>query len=450
MEMQKKWEELSLEEKSEQWFASWLSPKGVKFVSPEAEKAYKERITRLKDAIQLKKTPDRVPIFPIISFFPAFYAGMTPEEAMYDYDKTAIAWRKYTQAFGPDLHFGAFQVCPGRVFDILDYKLYGWPGHGVSPRYTYQCIEREYMKADEYDALIQDPSDFWLRLYIPRIFGSLEPLRKLAPFTDILEMPLVGGNLASYGTPEVQTALESILKAGREALRWAQFVGSFDKEMTERGFPNGAGGMTKAPFDAISDTLRGTHGIICDMYRQPDKLLEAMGKLVPLMVKMGISSCRASGIPIVFIPLHKGADGFMSDEQYRTFYWPTLYKVILGLINEGLVPMVFAEGAYNSRLEVIAELPKGKTMWFFDQTNMAKAKEILGDTICIAGNVPSALLQTGTPQQIKDYCKILIDVVGKGGGFIMSNGAVIDEAKPENVRTMIDFTKEYGVYSFNH
>jgi uroporphyrinogen-III decarboxylase len=183
-----------------------------------------------------------------------------------------------------------------------------------------------------------------------------------------------------------------------------------------------------------------------DMYRQPDKLLQALEAITPLMIKMGASGAKMNGVPIVFIPLHKGADGFLSDEQFKKFYWPTLRKVIMGLIDEGCVPFPFAEGSYNSRLKVIRDLPKGKTAWLFDQTDMAKAKKILGDVACIAGNVPSALLATGTPQEVKDYVKKLIDTCAKGGGYIVINGCVMDEAKPENVKAMVETAKEYGVY----
>ena len=107
---------------------------------------------------------------------------------------------------------------------------------------------------------------------------------------------------------------------------------------------------------------------------------------------------------------------------------------------------MFAEGGYNSRLECISDLPKGRTVWLFDHTDMSRAKETLGNVACIAGNVPLSLLGTGTPDDVKAYCKKLIDVVGKGGGFIMDSSTTIDDAKPENVRAMIDFTQEYGVY----
>ena len=47
---------------------------------------------------------------------------------------------------------------------------------------------------------------------------------------------------------------------------------------------------------------------------------------------------------------------------------------------------------------------------------------------------------------MKNYARKLIETAGKGGGFLMTNGAFIDDVKPENVRAMVEFTKEYGVY----
>ncbi|MEM0057915.1 MAG: uroporphyrinogen decarboxylase family protein [Candidatus Bathyarchaeia archaeon] len=439
---------MSADEKREELFKRWLSPDGVKFASEEAEKGYKGRVTRIKDAIELKKLPDRVPVFPIIGFFPAYYVGLTPYDMMYDYEKLTFAFKKYVLDFEPDAHVGVIGPGPGRFFEILDYKLYAWPGHGVPKESSYQCIEGEYMKAEEYDALIEDPTHFFLTTYFPRIFGALEPFKKLPRFTNILEM--YGGftpaNFIPFGFPDVQAALKAIMEAGNEALKWIGYVVAWEKEIAGLGFPNFFGGGTKAPFDVLGDTLRGTRGIMLDMYRNKDKLLQAMEEITPLMIKMGASAAKMNGNPIVFIPLHKGADGFMSIKQFETFYWPTLKKVILGLIDEGCVPFPWAEGAYGSRLEIIKDLPKGKTIWGFDQTDMRRAKEILGDVACIGGNVPSHLLQVGSPKDVEKYIKNLIEVAGEGGGFIVMNGAVIDQAKPENVKAMIEATKKYGVY----
>lgn len=449
--MEKQWEEMSSDEKQEALFARWMSPKDsqgndLKFQSPQAEKTYKERITRIKDAIQMKKLPDKVPVFLTPSFFPMYYAGITPQESMYDYDKCCRAFKKFVMDFEPDGHLGAVVPGTGKALEILDYKLYSWPGHGVSPNASYQANEGEYMKANEYDALIDDPSNFFSNTYLPRVFGALEGLKMLPTLTGILEMYGVAVNFIPIGLPPVQAAYKALFEAGAEALKWIGAIGAWNDEILAAGFPIIVAGYTKAPFDVIGDTLRGTRGIMLDMYRQPEKLLEALDRLIPIMIKMGVGTAQMAGHPLIFMPLHKGADGFMSDEQFKKFYWPTLRKVMMGLIAEGVVPMPAAEGKWTTRLEVVQDLPKGKTLWMIDQSDIAKAKKTLGKVACMFGNVPSALLALGTPQEVKDYVKKCIDVAGKGGGYIVSNGAFFDHAKAENVKAMVDFAKEYGVY----
>ncbi|UCB45791.1 MAG: uroporphyrinogen decarboxylase [Spirochaetota bacterium] len=449
--MEEKKAELSAEQKQDELFQRWLEPKdpegnNLTFKNSGAEKLYRERITRIKDAIQLKKLPDRVPVCPLPSMFPAFYSGISLQEAMYDYDKCCAAWKKYVLDFEPDAHMGCAAPGSGKFFEILDYKLYAWPGHGVSPEHSYQCIEGEYMMADEYDELIHDPSHFFNNIYLPRVFGSLDPFKMLPFLPGILEMYGVAFNFIPYGLPPVQTALKALMEAGSEALKWAGAVGGFDGEMAALGFPQIIGGFTKAPFDTLGDTLRGTKGIMLDMYRQPDKLLQALEVITPLMIKMGVGAAKMNGKPIIFMPLHKGADGFLSDDQFKKFYWPTFRKVIVGLIEEGCVPFPAAEGGYNSRLSVIKDVPKGKTVWMFDKTDMANAKEILGNTACILGNMPLSILNLGTPDDVREYARKLIDDAAEGGGYIMANGAFFDNVKAENLKAMVDFTKEYGVY----
>jgi uroporphyrinogen-III decarboxylase len=448
--MEKKWEEMSPDEKQEAQFQKLLTPKDpegndLQFQSPQAEATYKASINRFKDAIQLKE-PDRVPVTVFPGWYPVLYSGMTPQEAMHDYEKCAAAFKKFVLDFKPDLQWGGVMPGPAKFFEILDYKLYAWPGHGVNPDSGYQCLEGEYMQPHEYDLLISDPSFFFRNFYLPRVFGALEGFTMLPPLTSILEMYGVAFNFIPYGLPPVQNTFKALFEAGAEALKWATVMGGADGELATLGFPNILGGFTKAPFDTIGDTLRGTEGIIMDMYRQPDKLLQALQAITPIMIGMGLGAAQQTGNPVIFMPLHKGADGFMSDEQFKTFYWPTLKAVIEGLIGEGCIPFIAAEGGYNSRLEVIRDIPKGKTLWMFDQTDMVKAKEIVGDTLCLWGNMPSTMLKIGTPEDVKEYAKKLIDTAGKGGGFIMANGAFFDHAKPENVRAMVDFTKEYGGY----
>jgi uroporphyrinogen-III decarboxylase len=137
----------------------------------------------------------------------------------------------------------------------------------------------------------------------------------------------------------------------------------------------------------------------------------------------------------------------MSPKQFNTFFWPGLKKVMMALIDKNIVPIVLWEGDCTSRLETIADIPKGKAVYWFERTDLFKAKEALRNRVCIRGGPSVSLLCTGSPRDVRDYCKRLIDVVGKDGGFILDGPIGIpDEAKPENVRAMVDFTREYGIY----
>lgn len=437
-------------DKMEAYFEKLLSPKDpegndLQFQSPEAKAEYKARINRIKDAIQLKE-PDRVPVVILPSMFPYLNAGITVEEAMYEYDKCTAAFKEFMLEFEPDMHIGASAPGAGKFYERLDYKLYAWPGHGVPPEHSYQCIEGEYMQADEYDLLMMDPSFYFRNFYLPRVFGELGGLTMLVPWTNTLEMYGLAFNYLQFGLPPVQGTFQALFEAGEEALKWAGAMGASEAELTSMGYANILGGFTKAPFDVIGDTLRGTRGIMLDIYRQPDKLLAAMDRLTPIMISMGLGAAQQTGNPLIFIPLHKGADGFLSDEQFKKFYWPTLRQVMIGLIDEGCIPFPALEGHWDTRLEVIQDIPAGKTAWMVDQSDMFRAKETLGQNACLMGNVSSSMLNLGTPEDVENYVKKLIDEVAPGGGYMVCNGAFFDEAKAENVKAMVETGKEYGVY----
>lgn len=444
--MEKNSEKMSAKEKQEARFRTWLSAEGIKFKSPEAENTYKSAVTRFKDAVQLERLPDRIPIVLLGTFMPGHLYGVTPYEAMYDTDKMIDASFRFHTDFAPDYYVTPALIGTGKVFDILDFKLYRWPGHGIPKDSGYQCVEGEYMLPEDYDALIDDPTDFWLRRWMPRVFGTLEPLRNLSPFPDMWEIVVVSLQMIPFGIPPVQSALKALMDAGNVAMAWIEKVMAHEMELKAIGIPSCFGGAAKAPFDILADTLRGTRGIMIDMYRRPEMILTAVERVTPLAIKQGVGGANMSGNPVVFIPLHKGADGFMSDEQFKRFYWPSLKALILGLAEEGCIPFLFCEGSYNTRLEYLKQLPKGSCIWIFDRTDMKKAKETIGDKLCIGGNVPAGLILTGTPEKVRAYCKDLIDVAGKGGGYVMSFGTALDEGKADTIHAMVDFTKEYGVY----
>jgi hypothetical protein len=439
------WAKLSPEEKRRHR-QEWILNPGVEFVSPEAAQAYKVRTQRLLDVYMVRE-PDKVPVSLPVGSLPAYLAGIDYRTAMYDYDKLIAAWDKFNAEFQTDEWASPAMVLPGPVYDAIDYKLYSWPGHGLPANATgFQYNEGEYMMANEYDALIKDPTGFLARVYLPRVIGAFQNLTMM-PFPITLnELPSMG--LMPLAAPPMQAALQAIMAIGQELGRWGAKIGPFMAKGLSLGFPRSfMGGLAKAPFDTLGDTLRGTKGIMMDMYRQPAQVLAAIDAIADLAIEAAIAGANSSRALSIVFPLHKGADGWMSEKQFDTFYWPSLKKVINALINEGVLVILFAEGAFNSRLEKVDEFPKGAVHWMFDRSDMARAKSILGKNCSISGNVPASLLVAGTTQEVKDYCKNLIDVCAPGGGYLLQCGtAGVDEAKIENLRAMWEAAQEYGAY----
>jgi uroporphyrinogen-III decarboxylase len=346
-------------------------------------------------------------------------------------------------------YYPASNFEPGPVYDKLGYTLYRWPGGKLAAHQGFQFVEGEYMTADEYDALIANPDGWLLRHYVPRVMPGLAGLANIPVLLGATELPFVPFMFAGLAAPPVTAALETILEAGRMTLEYMSQVGqTIGYAVFGQGMPMTLGGFSKAPFDFLGDTLRGTRQVMMDLFRRPQKVMAACEALTPLAVKMAVDAASGAGVPFAFIPLHKGADGFMSDADFDKFYWPSLEATIRGIVAEGVVPAMFVEGGYNSRLARIAEanLPKGTTAWTFDQTDMANAKKFFGSWACIGGNVPASLFQTGTPETMRAYVRTLMDTCKPGGGFFMAPGAVLDHAQEENFAAWLEAGLEYGAY----
>jgi hypothetical protein len=433
------WDKLDWKERRERRFQRWLSAQGVEFVSDCVRQDYRDRVQSLVDAITLKK-PARVPVSANVGFYPAKYSGLTKKEAMYDYAKSAAAILKYNEDFRPDFRAGMV-VAPAKVFELLDLKFVEWPG-GVLPDETpWQYVEAEYMRPDEYDALIADPESYYRRTLLPRFGSAFAPLAGLTPFSDLSEASAMPFNILPFANPAVADGVQRLAEAARESLAWLGAAGAVDADAAGRlGMPPDIGGSAKAPYDILADTLRGTKGIMIDRFRRPDMILRAAERFVPLMIDMAVRQTSHAQSPLIIFWLHKGADSFMSDADFKTFYWPTLKAVMKGLIEQGIVPAMFAQGSYNKRLEVIAdpEIPAGSALWLFDQTDMAAAKRALGGHSCIAGNVPTALLALDTVEEVERYVTNLLDECATDGGFFLRNGASLDDAKAENLKAMIE------------
>jgi hypothetical protein len=176
--------------------------------------------------------------------------------------------------FAPDL--AALPLFFGPMMSSLDYRQLLWSGHGLSSDTSFQFLEGEYMKADEYDALLYDPTDFVMRRYWPRVFGKLKAFESALPLRGAISYYMgAQTNFLSFGLPAMAEAFEALRKAGEETMRVLQMATGHRAKMAAAGFPIVFAAGTQAPFDTLGDFFRGTKGLMLDMYRRPDKVIAA-------------------------------------------------------------------------------------------------------------------------------------------------------------------------------
>ena len=410
-----------------------------------AARIIEEKEKRVMDAIRMK-IPDRVPVICSMNYFPARYVGIPFSAAYYDYDAWYKAYKRTLKDFiNADFVFSQ-GFSSGKALEILNPRNMRWPGYGVDPYHGHQSIEVDFMKEGDYDHYLEDPSDYMFRILLSRSSEHLAGLAMLPKLSDISGS--MGAQMMAMvlTMPEVSHAIETLQKVGRESRKWQKRIAEFDRMMVDMGFPRYFQGAAMPPFDMISHSMRGMQGTMTDMFRQPDKLLAACEKILEQTMKRPLPPPNEFGNRRIFMTNTRGSDNFLSTPQFDKFYWPTFRKLVHWLVEQGTTPCIFFEGDFTSRLEYLLDFPKGSILVRLDSSDIYKAKKVLKDHLCIQGNVPSTLLQSGTVQEVKDYCKDLIDVIGKDGGFILSNRSSTDEVNPENLKAMVDFTREYGVY----
>ncbi len=396
----------------------------------DTNRLYQERLTRYLTALRNEK-PDKIPIRPFVAEFTAKYAGMTCQQVAHDYNIAFEAAVRCAKDFDWDA------VVPNMVYvwtglaQAAGLRYYGIPGIGIPHTSGFNYIEpsedQAFMREDEYDALIDDPTGFLYNVWLPRV--STEVARAGQPATYRNNLALVKSSMAmmvyfyAFG-PQIQRLRE------------------------ECGTVSAIAGIFKAPFDIIGDKLRGYIGLTVDMQTQPDKVLQACEALMPHLVHVGLTTADpAKQVPIGFW-MHRGCVPFITPQQFQSHYWPTLKPCIEEFWRNSHQTMFYAEGNWDHHLDDFASLPERSILFHVDQGDIFLAHKKIHHKFALSGGIPNVLLSYGTPDEVRAHCKKVIDGVAKDGGYIMDASAIMqDDTNVENMRVLTDFTREYGVYS---
>lgn len=397
------------------------------------EKLYQQRLARYTTAMR-NGVPDTVPIRPFVAEFTARYAGYTAQEVTHDYELAFAAARKCAADFDWDAVVGNMVYVWTGLTQAIGLTYYGVPGVDLPPNTGFQYREPQpdnaFMRPDEYDALIADPTGYLLNTWLPR----------------------VSADVVSIGSPSTPRNNLSFLKGGMAMLQYFMAFGTQAQRLREEsGTVSAIAGILKAPFDIIADKLRGYVGLTMDMIERPGKVLAACEALMPHLLHVASTSADAGRqVPVGFW-MHRGCVPFVTPDQFRSHYWPTLKPIIEDLWRGGHQTLFYAEGDWNAHLDSFAELPDASIVYHVDRADIFEAHRKLGDRFCLSGGIPNVLLSYGSEDEVRARCREVLDGVARGGGYILDASAIMqDDTRPENLRALTECAREHGAYSQGH
>jgi len=407
------------------------------------EDLYNEREQRARDVIEMRE-PDRVPFSVNVNLHS--YLGIHNSAAYYEPHAYKRAMMQVTLDLEPDMCNAGLPMS-GNALEALGVTNRLWPGGPLPPDYEYQFVEREYMKADEYDMFLTDPTDFLIRRFLPRMYKVYAPLEKLPPLSMLFQG--FEGLSTLFASDEYRQMAKTVAEAGESMQEFREISGDAYGEMADLGYPPFApfgSGIGGAPYDALSSFLRGMQGAMGDMFRRPDKLLAACDLINKRRIAAGHRAdpdkrpkAKKSGMP-----LWRGDKSFMSQAQFEKFYWPGLREAMQANIDLGWVPVPFFEAEFGERLGKLLELQRGKTVASIEYMDVAKAKELLAGHTCLLVRGPLSS-RVWSLRQVEAYYKELFDRAGKGGG-VMFNIRFPDKTKKEDAQALLAELREYCRY----
>jgi len=380
------------------------------------------RYERLEAAWRLEEA-DRVPVAPILCYIIPYLSGISIKEMFKDPEKLTRATMQCGDIIGdnidPNITTLDHLALVGRAgWDqaTLDWRIWDeFPPNGNLPSLYEKAV------IDDYDEVMG------------RGFSTLLFNTRLK--NDIHKRPIEDFLYYQFEYPHVYAA------------SWRKYV-------EKTGIPLLMGGRACHPLDMLQ-YYRGISQLTMDIFEVPEKVHAMCDWLIEHETTRAMQEAEIMGageVPgaeVIFF-INGGPPG-MSPKIFDEFFWPYAKKMVDIFVLRGFKVWNHWDGDHTLNLQTIAHiadgLPKGRIVMDFEKTNMKKAKEVLGDRVCIYGNVPSAMYVYGTPEDIDAYCRQLIQDCAPGGGFILGSECEVPwDAKPENIRAMLQAAEKYGQY----
>lgn len=365
---------------------------------------FQERMNRIRKAVALQR-PDRVPVVLEYAGFAARVTGTPMPEFLLDLKRSVEvmiqAYRKVTEGLEADgVNYGRFSPFALSYLWLSKVKV---PGIHLPETASYQVVEQELMTREDYDRILQEGWPRFLEAFMrERVLGDVDP-RFLPRNQECVD---VVGKWAALGVPVLRSY------------------------------------TVAPPFEFLSGA-RSLECFFMDLLEIPQKVEQVMEAMMEHMAEVPCQQSVKEGYPAIWVGGWRGAPSLLSPQMWERFVWKYFRKLVQEVIEAGLIPLLHLDGCWDRELPRFRELPKAKLIMALDgHTDIFRAKELLGDHLCLMGDVPAGMLAFETPEAVYSYCSRLIREIGPEG-FILHSGCDIPEnAKPENVRAMLAASSE--------
>jgi len=399
-------------------------------MTQDTQELLNERLTRYVTAMN-NEMPDKIPVRPFVAEFVARYTDYSCQDVTHDYRKAFEATRQCAHDFDWDATVPNMVYVWTGLTEAVGLDYYAAPGIDIEPDVAFQYREppeeEAYMKSDEYDRLIDDPTAFLYDVWFPRVAEDIR-------------------------APGEENTLRNNVALVRSAMAMQRYFGDLgsaaEQLASETATVPAIAGILKAPFDILADKFRGYYGLTMDMHTQPEKVLQAAEALAPHLLQVAMDSADPNGqVPIGFW-MHRGCVPFIRPEQFESHYWPTLKPIIEELWDAGHQTLFYAEGDWDYHLESFLELPERSIVYHVDRGDLEKAHQTLGHKFCLSGGIPNFALSYRSADEVRDICMDVIEKVAGDGGYIADASAIMQlDTDPDNLRAMTETFREHGVYS---
>ncbi|WP_019225549.1 uroporphyrinogen decarboxylase family protein [Dehalobacter restrictus] len=230
----------------------------------------------------------------------------------------------------------------------------------------------------------------------------------------------------------------------QEFIRYNQENGAKDAgKYINAGYPVITASMISPPFEMLCGA-RTMGQFYMDCYKMPDKVKAALDAMQPDIVNSAVGIGKAAQGVGTWVGGWRGASALVSTKIWEKLVWPYIYDAAITLVDNGLTPIFHLDQNWDRDIERFLEVPAKKCILNTDgMTDLRNAKKKLGDHIAFMGDVPAQLLATGTPEQVSDYVKRLLDDIGTKGVFVTPGCDAPANAKFENMVAMFKAAAEF-------